>query len=1623
MRLNRKWLYLGGLVTILTLLLTLTLVLPAGAVGQLDDGSVSTDVDYVSPDTEKLLDPDDRTVTATLVNGDLDGTDTVEKDGDFEAVELQVDLSGTGFDSIDPVMHSTVLVNIRSGTSTDDVLAVMVPDAVNRGMIDKTAATYSRDVINVLPITGSLSVDFDATGSVSRSSIGTPRIVNPVIGLIEIPVRTNLSSGKIVLNYTTSPQETALLNVEGDHDDFDVVAVEGAAGPYGEYSGSFIVAESTNIKLDGRRDEGGIHDEQHEVPTGLRSNVQIDDEEIIARYRLLLNSAEQAIPSQRLTCVVRDEEPYARTVTPRCDAADQDTGETGVQEFVSEAGVDEGKIPGITTDTTVDSPNADTIASAEVVDSTDRTGRAGSDEERTFYIQVANPPILIGTGTNEGMGIATSTETDAIILEEPELFEFVDDTNQAGNGLVDAVRGILRVKYTGVEPLSVDEPVTVSYRSSDSFYVTVDRGPIQDIPFLEDSPLLDGTNGDTTNTDMNLVVPSPNNILVKASSHLRIISVDDGDTCQSCRVRIGVVTKIRGNQDEDDPTSLSGRITVLGITYQGSQRIPIKKGLDASSTATVVNTDDNTTTSTADLTTFTATLNLTPVDANGDDLFDEDDITIVRIGGNLTPCVANVCESVLVETVTQDENNKGEGERLVTFRLAGLSDGANSADNVDNIEADDLIDGSVFTDDSGETNAQAFIDVVYTGKVGANPRNALLSDLDDPVSTSPADKLPLPIIVVSDGGRVSVTSSNDEATVDVEKSAPKFANPSPGVGDATGNEDQVISVDITDDDLAGVNTKTVAFHVRVGTATTRTTLRTVDQANYKTASGNVITFDDIDGGVRASVALDDVDDGGRLRIDADRTPTILWFVTASDTAKNAGRSDNVANDPDKTATLGTQVYRFTVDGQATEIDRVYTGDWFDTVEERVEGDRRLGTGEYLPGSSDNTSVRVVFKDTIDGGSVDAADFTVDGTAPTAANWYAEGDTNPFEDPDSSSITASVFLTVSAMPADASPVVAIVGSISDKAGNSTSSGSKTATDGIAPTLVLSVDKALSQETVTVTVGSDERIRTLTPDLSLYVSNALDSGNDSTLDERDSFRVTCEKASEDTEEDNGTCDLALRHYADGVDPDAEGAVGEIIASGDDLDDGERIGIILSKNPILDADGDGEVGTSDLTVDGERNVPFSGSNSSPDVVSDAVKPAGTDAEKARIFNAEVGRITVETARNLKWGDRFIVSYRGVDPDLANALVSIPSGRQISATSWTFEVEIERADRYSATAAAEDNAFNRGRGGIGDPNNDDATVFEIDNQLAGGAAARTIPLPDVAGAVSITEPFFIELYWDGSKSKDEAFVAGNEGKEYPGDSSKTVTLTKAELDGDDVLSMAIRQTAGSWRLGISDIALGQHTFRYNAEDALGNTYDTDRTLGFTVQPVPSWDLGLTAGMNLISLPSDPANGNVNEIFGDVEQVELIFTFEGSQSKVAIRNQDTGEFVGTLDTIDAQHAYWISADNAATVEVSIPPTSQLAPPPYLNVKGGQWNLVPVMSLGAVDDDTKGEGAAPGTKTDADSYLGEFRTAFGWTGRSWNKIDPDGPTTDDFDRLVEGPEMSVGMGYWVLYEEDSIITP
>ena len=1150
MRLNRKWLYLGGLVTILTLLLTLTLALPAGAVGQLDPGNLSTDDGYVSPS-----DDGDDMIEVTLSNSGLDINETVEKDGDFGPVTLTV--AGGG---ITAVQYSSVTVDLKTSGSTNSLLAVDFDDDM---------------VADVLPITGDVSIDYGkgTDSRVTSGQVGAPSVRNRADGIIEFPINGDLAGGAtIVLSFETSPQETGLLNVSGDSGNFDLLVVEDPAGPSGDYSATVMASEAVAISM-----TGGIVHEQHPVPSGLSGYVEVDDEEITKFYTDATTSTALAIP---------------------------------------EGGMSSGSL----------------------------------------YVQVAKPPIR----NDNFVGVTVDNSTLTI------------DTSAS-----DPRTGLVKLDVISGQNFN-DDDIEISYFGSDSFYIEVDHGPIQ-YANMDD--------------DITIVVPMIDTDDDESPmGKLQIISIRDGvdDTCQDCRVRLGVVTPAT---DGDEPTPLYERISVLGISYDGSERISVQDDLDGGDQ-------------------FTATLDFDPVnvagnnqDADGNDIIDAQDIEIVDMNGlDAAPTVMGV-----------------DG-RIVEFTLAAGQTATNGAT----------------------------IDVSYSLRVGADPRNALIPSAEE-----------RPIIAVAAGSRVAFTSDNDRATVDAEVDGPAFSNPSPSNKGATDDDAQEISVDVTDE-LAGVDQDTIQLMVSVGGAAS------LDVLNED------LSFSEITGGYRASVFLDEIDDVPNIK--ASDTTSVTWYAMADDKAGNSARSDADADTDDV-----NEDYTFNVDGEDPEIMRVYTGDWFDDAADKVKGDRRIGVDDYLPGASDNTSLRVVFNERVNGDSISADDFSVDGAAPTAAGWYEEGDDG--DNDDDTHIGQSVFLTVPAMAADITPTVAIVGSVSDVAGNSTSSGTKEADDGIAPTATLSVDKALSDKKVTVTVETDERIRTLSPDLALYVSNGVDG------DESDTFTVH----DEDTDDSETT--LVLRD-ADGNDIASSG---EILAT-------KELTLRVSKAPILDA--------ASVKISSEP----------PNLVT-----AVTDG-----VNAKRGEVRVMVgAGDLEEDHKIIVKYSGTDADPARGLPGVPnpSGKQVSSTSWTFALNVTRNDRYAATATAEDSNRNRRTGGKADPMADGATVFEIDNRLAGGESAETMPQHDAAGnlAVSIRDPFVIELSWDSEDS------------EYPGDSSSAVTLTKAELDGTDVLDTKAAQNDRSYRLSIRDIGLGDHVLSYNAEDALGNTNAVDRVLRFTVQAVPTWDLELS--------------------------------------------------------------------------------------------------------------------------------------------------------------------------------------
>jgi hypothetical protein len=1180
---------------------------------------------------------------------------------------------------------------------------------------------------------------------------------------------------------------------------------------------------------------------------------------------------------------------------------------------------------------------------------------SGIASEQTFYARVANPPIRDGQDAGD----------DVTIVDVRH-----DAPSDVTVRLENAQQGILSFTTSNVFDGFSGSDIEVDYVGSDSFYITVNHGPI-DLGNVSELSSIDISDIDKVAPSVSagtikIVLPTTDDDTSSpdADKAFDLVSIgNDGTNCADCRVRIGVVT---GPKDRDDPAPLANRYSVLGISYSGLERVDIPDGRHGA------NGPDS-----ESVHLFSRVLAFAPADMDATTEGVQHDITVVKTSNDIGASDITVA--------MMDDKPRING-RTVWFSMDAMA----------------LVGSEAATDNDT-------FDITYTREVGVLPRNALNPDA-----------MMRPMVALANGARLRVSSANDSTSVDAETRGPSFSNAMPAHKSGSSSNSELLSIDVSDA-LSGVKKNTIMFKVRAGTGAVRTV-----------ANGD-LTITDIEGGYRASIALNEVrsmGSGATLNVSTSRETAINWYAMASDIAGNAATSDSnnekrdkAGADASETQTASARAgyddchrrsagsddcYTFTVDGVSPSMQRAYTGDWYNSAESRVEGDRRISRDNYLPGSSSKMSVRVVFNEALDGSTVSADDFTVDGTVPDEALWYPTGSTDGADGADTSNggIRRSVFLTVGQMATDATPAVVLTGSVSDLAGNSVSSGTKTAEDGIAPGATVSVDVGLHKKTVNVTVVTNEAVRLQSPDVLLWVSDALDNGYNRELDETDTFTVERESK---TGPDNASNPLVIR--------DADG----------ELVDGDptRMGnwnLRLSKAPILDRSSGsrtGDVDRNDIQVQVFRaDTP---STPRTDVVT---RDLPNSAKVVR--NAKNGDITLRISKPLEKGDKIVVTYRGTDPDPANQFPTVPDnvrGVPVTGTAntWTYKLDITRDGKYAVTAEMEDSSLNRGSGGMPDPKASGATVFEIDGELASDSDTDAVTTPQDTANAAFEDPFDIFLHWD------------NEADEYVGDSNNTVTLTKALLDGEDVSENAVRQDANSYIIEIESISLGRHTLIYNAEDEAGNTNARDRTLDFTVTERPTWRLSLRKGMNLVSLPSNPSNGNVDDVFGGAAEIDLVFTFEKGQALVAVRNPGTGGFAGTLKTIDARHAYWVRASNSAKIEISIPTTSAQTVLPSIAVTGGEWNLVPVLSLGSIASSDAGSGAAPGTLMDADAYLGDFQIAFGWQGGRWMRIDPD-PTTGDAaanrlkDDIDEPPQagddpLKVGMGYWVLYTDDAFIVP
>ena len=848
----RKMRLLGsvGAISLLVVLLigVVWVVQTLSSASLLSPGLVSTDVSVVSPDTD--LPADVRTVEVTLTNPDLNFIKSVQAGGDIEPPTITVPalLAGDTF---------RIFINTLLGDAVGATIAL--PAGVTTG-----------DLLPIVDSSGGPATATDITISAetgfTAGEISVSELISGASGRIRFVTSQAIATGSTFnINFFTSPQETALVNVRGDVDNIDVLLVEPPGGS-GEYLGTFVVADQVIIDMGtGIGVHNTITHEQHDVPQGLRGNVLYEDQ---------VNTTDGAADSGG----------------------------------------------GVTT------------------------------------ITLLNPPIRSST---TGGPITTADVT----VDSP--------ADMVVTSIVSAITGVITITNNSTTDLVAGDQVQVTYRGSESFTFAVDFALVQDVnaPAGVDS-------GDLTA----LVVPSNRDTLMAFGDFFQILSFD-GTTVRAAAI-VGT--------DTGSDATIPSYVSVLGVSYLGSETVTVPLGVAARAA-------------------FTVAVDFPPEDANGDAVTNGTDVMIITGAGLLDP-------------VTPVVNVFG-GD--VTFRAGAAP----------------IVAGQTFT-------------VAYAFEVGSDPQNALIPGAN-----------PRPIILVVTGSLVTVISSNDEVSVDAEADPPEFANPSPPNGGATSDLDQVLSIDIIATD-SGVDTDSIAFYV------------SDDSDDF----GESYIFDDLDKIIIAtefafatvSASLADIDEalGPDFELDEDGVTDVRWWVGASDSAGNQGISDS------DDGLGGNQPFSLRVDRTGPILVMAYTGEHWNPVDEQIEGDRRTGVGEFLPGQADPTLIRVEFSEILDGSTVSASDFEVDSLTPADALWFEASGEN-------------VFLAVDPpLVSDATPLVELVDLVRDPSGNPVFSGATTAVDGIGPIAIVTLDATRSTGNVVITVETDEPIRTLEPVVELFLSTADD-----------------------------------------------------------------------------------------------------------------------------------------------------------------------------------------------------------------------------------------------------------------------------------------------------------------------------------------------------------------------------------------------------------------------------------------------------------------------------------------------------------------------------------------------------
>ena len=255
--------------------------------------------------------------------------------------------------------------------------------------------------------------------------------------------------------------------------------------------------------------------------------------------------------------------------------------------------------------------------------------------------------------------------------------------------------------------------------------------------------------------------------------------------------------------------------------------------------------------------------------------------------------------------------------------------------------------------------------------------------------------------------------------------------------------------------------------------------------------------------------------------------------------------------------------------------------------------------------------------------------------------------------------------------------------------------------------------------------------------------------------------------------------------------------------------------------------------------------------------------------------------------------------------------------------------------------------------------------------------------------------------------------------DTSGTVTVTSAMFNGEDVTEDVATRDWVLYVFRPGDLTDGDHKLELEVEDAAGNERD-DIVLEFSKVAKKPYELSINPGPNLVSFPANPADGDINAVFGGEgnEDISRVLTFDNvSGLWMAATKGADGAFMGDLTNINGMNGYWVVSDGIVDISVVLAGSGDVTTtPPHIAVSEG-WNLI-----GVVDT---GQRQSHGIATNDYFANVDAQVVYGFDSFAGKlvRLSTAALTAAQVEAKETQDMVETGMGYWVYANEAGIIIP